>query len=153
MGNSTRMPVQCMRIAALLSIALIAMPAVGGAQWTVETLRDDLTGREFSRAKLPEFGGRATLVIRCLRQDADAVVYLHQPVTSAHLPLMYRFDDDQAESRIATVSQDGHLLQIWNDEEKQHFARAKRLRVQTRPFVVFDFDLRGTETILPKIKC
>jgi hypothetical protein len=36
------------------------------------------------------------------------------------------------------------VLQIWKEEEdKQDFAHSKRLRVQLRPFVVFDFDLRG----------
>ena len=142
-----------MRIIIFISLALIALQAVGMAEWSFETVQDARTGRKITRAKLPEFGGRATLIVRCSQHYAEPVVYLHQPATGTHLPLIYRFDDDEAQNRLGSLSDSGHVLRIWDDVEKEAFARAKRLRIQLRPFVVFDFDLRGIETIAAKIRC
>ena len=80
----------------------------------------------------------------------------HQALKSTrgtHLRLIYRFDDDEAQNRLGSLSDSGHVLRIWDDVEKEAFAHAKRLRIQLRPFVVFDFDLRGIETIAAKIRC
>jgi hypothetical protein len=142
-----------MRIIVFVSLALIALHSVGMAEWSFETVQNPRTGRGITRAKLPEFGGRATLIIRCSQQYAEPVVYLHRPAKGTHLPLIYRFDDDGAQNRLGSLSDSGHVLRIWDDVEKEAFAHAKRLRIQLRPFVVFDFDLRGIETIAAKIRC
>ena len=72
---------------------------------------------------------------------------------SQHRELFYRFDDDEPQERTATVSPSGHVLRIWSEVEREAFANAKRLRIQTKPLVVFDFDLRGIETIAARLKC
>ena len=61
------------------------------------------------------------------------------------MSVIYRFDDNEAHTRMATASQAGHVLQIWTDDDRQAFSTSKRLRVQLRPFRVLDFDLRGIE--------
>ena len=142
-----------MRQAALASLVLIALQSAAIAEWSVETVTDDRSGRQITRALLHEFGGRATLVIQCSQQAADAVVYLREPAEGSHLQLIYRFDDEEPQHRMVPVSPAGHVLRIWNDAEKEAFSHAKRLRIQTKPFVVFDFDLRGIETIASKLKC
>jgi len=124
--------------------ALLSFPTHGFSEWRVD---------KPGLATLAEIGGRATLVIQCSRQGADPGLYLHQAVKDAHLVLTYRFDEKPPETRSAIVSASGHMLRIWNDEEKDEFARSRKLRVQLRPFVVFDFDLRGIETIAAKLQC
>lgn len=130
--------------AALASMGLLTLPTVGKAQWSVE---------KPGIATLPEPGGRATLFIQCSRQGADPAIYVHQPLHEQSVALTYRFDDDEAQSRMAAVSKSGHVLRIWNEQEKEAFAHARRLRVQLRPFVVFDFDLRGIENVAAKLQC
>jgi hypothetical protein len=142
-----------MRVAFLVGVALLTMARGGAAQWSVETRQDPITGREFTRAVLSEFGGRAALIVRCVRDEAEPIIYLHDPANGTHVPVIYRFDDGQPQTRMATALQDGHVLQLWKEEDKQQFANARRLRIQIRPFVVFDFDLRGTEALLPKLNC
>jgi hypothetical protein len=142
------------RIAVLMSLVglgLPVFPAAGLAQWSVETVRAN--GRESVRARLPEFGGRATLLIQCSPHGADPLVYLHQPLGDPAVNLAYRFDDDDAVTRRVPLSQSGHVLQIWTEDEKQKFSSARRLRIQLRPFMIFDFDLRGIETIAAKLQC
>ena len=128
----------------LASCTLLGFAAIGSAEWSVETP---------GAATLPEFGGRATLVIRCSRQEAEPVIYLHQPLEEKHVALSYRFDDNKPQARMAAVSASGKVLQVWREDDKQYFARSKRLRVQLRPFVVLDFDLRGIETVAAKLQC
>ena len=140
-------------IVPLVSVGLLIFPTFGLAQWSVKTTRANETGGELVTATLPEFGGRATLVIQCSKHGADPLVYLHHPLSGTHVALTYRFDEDDAQTRMVPLSQSGHVLRIWNEDEKQTFARAKRLRLQERPFVVFDFDLRGIETVAAKLKC
>jgi hypothetical protein len=139
-----------MRISALTLLAglFVALPITAVAQWKVETQQG------VTRAMLPEFGGRATLVIQCVTaQSAEPVLFVHEPVNGTHQLVIYRFDEDEPKSIAAPVSQDGHLLHIWNDEEKENFSRSHRLRVQLRPFVVLDFALSGIDTIAAKINC
>ena len=136
-----------MRLAALMMGIVANLPMFAAAQWSVELQPSG------TQAVLPELGGRATLVVRCFWDRAEPVLLLHQPVSGPHQPVIYRFDDDDAKWVAAAVSQEGHLLHIWNDDEKQRFARAKRLRIQLRPFTVFDFDLSGSETIASTIRC
>ena len=124
---------------------------VGLAQWSVEMLQE--SGRKLTRVMLPEFGGRANLVIRCTKQGADPIIYLHQALGGTHVNLTYRFDDDEAQTRMVPLSQSGHVLQIWSDNERQAFSNSKRLRVQLRPFLVLDFNLRGIETVAAKLRC
>jgi hypothetical protein len=69
------------------------------------------------------------------------------------LVLTYRFDDNPPETRKVAVSASGHVLKIWNEDEKEEFARSRRLRIQLRLFVVFDFDLRSIETVVAKLQC
>jgi hypothetical protein len=142
-----------MRLFLLASAALIALHGVALSEWSVETARDERTGRETTRALLHEPGGRATLVIQCAQHGPEPILYLHEPVSGSQLQLTYRFDDHEAQTRIAPVSSSGHVVRIWSDAEKEAFARSKQLRVQLRPFVVFDFDLRGIETLAPKLRC
>lgn len=142
-----------MRVPILITAALLALHQTAMAEWSVETVKDEQSGRQITRAMLPELGGRAALVIQCIQRGADANVYLREPVSASHLPVIYRFDDDEPQTRMATVSPSGRGLSIWNDTEKQAFSRSRRLRIQTRPFVVFDFDLRGIETIASKLRC
>jgi hypothetical protein len=102
--------------------------------------------RPVHQGRAPRVAGRAALIIRCVRQAAEPILYLHQPASGTHVPVIYRFDDKQPETRMAPILQDGRVLQIWKEEEnKQDFAHSKRLRVQLRPFVVFD--LRGTDRL------
>ena len=136
---------------AAIGVELFAPSTVGLAQWSVETSHQ--SGRDLTRAILQEFGGRATLVIQCTKQGADSIVYLHEPVSSTHVSVIYRFDDNEAHTRMAIASQAGHVLQIWTDDDRQAFSTSKRLRVQLRPFRVLDFDLRGIEALAAKLKC
>src|SRR5262245_42968836 len=142
-----------MRLSILAIVALLVFHQAAIAEWSVETVRDEKSGRQITRALLPEAGGRATLVIQCVQQSADAIVYLRDAASGSHLQLIYRFDDDEPQTRMAPVSSSGHVVRIWNESEKQAFSHSQRLRIQTRPFVVFDFDLRGIETIASKLKC
>ena len=142
-----------MRLPVLATVALLALHQVATAEWSVETGRDKRSGRQITKALLPEIGGRATLVIQCAKPSADAIVLLREPATGSHLKLIYRFDDDEPQSRMAAVSSFGHVLRIWDESERQAFAHSQRLRIQTKPFVVFDFDLRGIDTIASKLKC
>lgn len=140
------------RVAAIVAVTGVAVSTNAGlAQWSVETSRQ--SGCELTRATLQEFGGRAALVIQCTKQGADPVIYLHEPVSSTHVAVIYRFDDSEAHTRMATASQAGHVLQIWTNDEREAFSMSKRLRVQLRPFRVLDFDLRGIETLAAKLKC
>jgi hypothetical protein len=125
-------------------VALLCFPTHGFSEWRVD---------KPGIATLGEVGGRATLFIQCSRQGADPGVYLHQAVSEMELVLIYRFDDNTPETRKVAVSASGHVLKIWNEDEKEEFARSRRLRIQLRPFVVFDFDLRGIETVAAKLQC
>jgi hypothetical protein len=142
-----------MRLLLFVSAALIALHGVAWSEWSVETVREDGTGRQTTRALLPEPGGRATLVIQCSQHEPEPVLYLHEPASGSQLQLIYRFDDDAAQPRTAPLSPSGHVVRIWSELERHAFANARRLRVQLRPFVVFDFDLRGIETIASRLKC
>ena len=130
--------------AAVAVVALLAFPTHGLSQWSVD---------KPGIATLPEVGGRATLFIQCSRQGADPGLYLHQAIKETQLVLTYRFDDHAPETRTVHLSASGHVLKIWSEDEKEEFARSRRLRIQLRPFVVFDFDLRGIETIAAKLQC
>jgi hypothetical protein len=142
-----------MRLPILVSAALIALHGIAWCEWSVETVREDRTGRQITLALLPEPGGRATLVIQCSQQGPEPVLYLREPANGSQLQLIYRFDDDEAQPRMAPLSPSGHVVRIWSELERNAFANARRLRVQLRPFVVFDFDLRGIETIASQLKC
>ena len=130
--------------AAVTVVALLSSLTPGFSEWRVD---------KPGIATLAEVGGRATLFIQCLRQGADPGVYLHQAVSETHVVLTYRFDDNGPETRKVAVSGSGHVLRIWSDDEKEQFARSRRLRIQLRPFVVLDFDLRGIETVAAKLQC
>ena len=125
-------------------VALLSFPTHGFSEWRVD---------KPGIATLAEVGGRATLFIQCSRQGADPGLYLHQAVRETELVLTYRFDDNAPETRKVALSASGHVLKIWSDDEKEEFARSRRLRIQLRPFVVLDFDLRGIETVAPKLQC
>jgi hypothetical protein len=142
-----------MRLPLFVSAALIALHGAAWSEWSMETVKDGRTGRETTRALLHEARGRATLVIQCTQQGPEPVLYLHEPASGTQLPLIYRFDDDAAQTRLAQLSSSGHVARIWSEPERNAFANARRLRIQLRPFVVFDFDLRGIETIASKLKC
>jgi hypothetical protein len=142
-----------MRLPVYISSVLIALHGAALSEWSIETVRDDRTGRQATRALLHEAAGRATLVIQCTQQGPEPVLYLHEPADDGQLRLIYRFDDDEAQQRVASVSPLGHVVRIWSEAERHAFANARRLRIQLRPFVVFDFDLRGIETIAPRLKC
>jgi hypothetical protein len=129
---------------AVAVVALLSFPTHGLSEWRVD---------KPGIATLAEVGGRATLFIQCSRQGADPGLYLHQAVSETQLVLTYRFDDNTPETRKVAVSASGHVLKIWNEDEKEEFARSRRLRIQLRPFVVFDFDLRGIETVAAKLQC
>ena len=141
-----------MRPLLLAGAALIALCGAALSEWSIESIKDG-AGRETTRALLHESGGRATLVIQCAQHGPEPVLYLHDPVSSDHLQLTWRFDDDQAQTRLAPVSSSGHVVTIWSEVEKQAFARSRQLRIQLRPFVVFTFDLSGIETLAAKLKC
>jgi hypothetical protein len=130
--------------AAVALVALLAFPTQGLSEWRVD---------KPGIATLGEVGGRATLFIQCSRQGADPGLYLHQPAGETHVVLTYRFDDNAPEMRKVPVSGAGHVLKIWNDDEKDQFARSRQLRIQLRPFLVLDFDLRGIETVAAKLQC
>jgi len=130
--------------AAVAVVAVLSFPARGHSEWRVD---------KPGIATLAEVGGRATLFIQCSRQGADPGLYLHQAVSETHLVLIYRFDDNTPETRTVAVSASGHVLKIWSEDEKEQFARSRRLRIQLRPFMVFDFDLRGIETVAAKLQC
>ena len=142
-----------MRLPLFVSAALIALHGAALSEWSVEPVEDGRTGRETTRALLREPGGRATLVIQCSQQGPEPVLYLHEPASGTHIQLIYRFDDDEAQVRTVMLSPSGHLARIWSELEKHAFAKAKRLRVQLRPFVVLDFNLSGIETIPARLKC
>jgi len=142
-----------MRLPFVVCAVLIALHGAALCEWSVETVREAQTGRQITRALLHEPAGRAALVIQCTRQGPEPVLYLHEPANGAQLQLIYRFDDDAAQTRMALVSPSGHVVRIWNEIERHAFADARRLRIQLRPFVVFDFDLRGIETVASKLKC
>ena len=142
-----------MRLPLFVSAALIALHGAALSEWSVEAVKDGKTGRETTRALLHEAGGRATLVVQCSQQGPEPVLYLHEPVSGTQLQLIYRFDDDEAQARVAALSPSGHVVRIWNELERNAFANARRLRIQLRPFVVFEFDLRGIEAIASKLKC
>jgi hypothetical protein len=146
-------PKRTMRLPLLVSATLIALQGAAFSEWSVETTRDDRTRRETTRALLHEIGGRATLVIQCSQQGPEPVLYLQEPANGSQLQLIYRFDDGEAQPRMAAISPSGHVVRIWSELEKNAFANARRLRIQLRPFVVFDFDLRGIETIASRLKC
>ena len=122
-----------MLLPVLATIALLALHQAATAEWSVETVRDKRSGRQITRILLPELGGRATLVIQCAKPSADAIVYLREPADGSHLKLIYRFDDDEPQSRMAAVSPSGHVLRIWNEAEKQAFSHSQRLRSQQSP--------------------
>jgi len=130
--------------AAVAVVALLSFPTHGLSEWRVD---------KPGIATLGEVGGRATLFIQCSRQGADPGLSLHQAVSETHLVLTYRFDDNTPETRRVAVSGSGHVLKIWSDDEKEQFARSRRLRIQLRPFVVLDFDLRGIEAVAAKLQC
>src|SRR5688572_6334407 len=90
-------------------VALLAFPTHGLSEWRVD---------KPGIATLGEVGGRATLFIQCSRQGADPGLYLHQPAGETHVVLTYRFDDNAPEMRKVPVSGAGHVLKIWNDDEK-----------------------------------
>ena len=142
-----------MRLVIYVSAILIALRGAALPEWSVETVTDERTGRQQTRALLHEVGGRATLLIQCSQQAPEPVLYLHEAVNGTHLSLIYRFDDDEPQSRMAQVSSSGHVVRIWNEVERNEFADARELRIQLRPFVVFHFDLRGIEALAPKLKC
>jgi hypothetical protein len=142
-----------MRLPLFVSAALLVLHGAALSEWSVEAVKDDKTGRETTRALLHESGGRATLVIQCSQPGPEPVLYLHQPASGTELQLIYRFDDDAAQTRTAQLSPSGHLVRIWSEPEKHAFANAKRLRIQLRPFVVFEFDLSGIEEVASKLKC
>lgn len=142
-----------MRLPVLVAALLLASYQAAVSEWSLETVTEETTRRQTNRALLPEAGGRATLVIQCYRQAAEAIIYLRKPANAGPLHLFYRFDDDEPQERMATVSPSGHVLRIWNEAEREAFANARRLRIQTKPLVVLDFDLRGIETIAAKLKC
>ena len=131
-------------------VGFLLSATVGLAQWSVETVQE--FGRKLTRVVLPEFGGRATLVIRCTKQGADPIVYLRQALSGTHVNLTYRFDDDEAQTRMVPLSESGHVLQIWSDDEREAFSRSKRLRVQPRPLLVL-INLRSIETVAAKLRC
>lgn len=139
-----RHQIQALVKATATVVALLAFPAHGLSAWSVD---------KPGIATLPDVGGRATLFVQCSRQGADPGIYLHQAVSETHLVLTYRFDDHAPETRKVPLSGSGHVLKIWSEAEKDEFARSRRLRIQLRPFVVFDFDLRGIETIAAKLQC
>jgi hypothetical protein len=137
----------------LLALGMAALPSMSAAEWSIETVPAGANGREAARARLAEFGGSATLLIQCSTHGADPLLYVHGALSGTHIAVTFRFDEDDAHTRMAALSHSGHVLQIWSEEGKQAFARARRLRVQLRPFVVFDFDLRGIETVASKLRC
>jgi hypothetical protein len=141
-----------MRALLLAGLALIALHGTALSEWSIESIKDR-AGRETTRALLHEPGGRATLVIQCAQHGPEPVLFLHEPVSVDHLQLTWRFDDDQAQTRMAPVSSSGHVVTIWSEVEKQAFARSQLLRIQLRPFVVFSFDLGGIGTLAAKLKC
>lgn len=142
-----------MRLSLFVSVILLALHGAALSEWSVETVREERTGRQITRALLHESAGRATLIIQCSQQGPEPVLYLREPANGNQLQLIYRFDDDEAQSRVAPLSPSGHVVRVWGELERHAFANARRLRIQLRPFVVFDFDLRGIETIASKLKC
>jgi hypothetical protein len=131
-------------LALVAVVALLSFPTHGLSEWRVD---------KPGIATLAEIGGRATLLIQCSRQGADPGLYLHQAAHETHLVLTYRFDEKPPETRKVALSASGHVLKIWTEDEKEEFARSRRLRVQLRPFVVFDFNLQGIETVAAKLQC
>jgi len=81
-------------------IGLLAFPTLGLSEWSVD--RPGI-------ATLPEVGGRATLFIQCTQQGAEPALYLHQPLNEEQLTLIYRFDNDQAQTRAVLL----HSGQVW----------------------------------------
>lgn len=138
-------------------LAVIATPAA--AEWKVDSFKDRMTDKINKTATVaaaaPDSGISANLRVSCMNGSPMMFADISGALTPGRVSGAYRLDSGSVQPALLSVTSDPHQVAFIAPEPGILSGR-KQMRLQLSPYgktLIFQFDVSGSEKIIPLIRC